>query len=172
MGASGLSSNNSRFGSPSTIIMLRSLLTQRDAISSPAESSPLSRMPPWMMPFIHSYKRDIAGVVRMIEVSGGRSFLTRRGSRGVKIANYIMLARARNGKSSVLTSLMSLIAIQLFPLSTRSSNSLGARGKKSWGLRQPNSQTTFTIAAVTLGCSFSSINRSFIFGHAGFRVSG
>jgi len=66
---------------------------------------------------------------------------------------------------AVLTSLISLIAIQLFPLSTRSSNSRGARGKKSCGLRQPNSHTTLTIAAVTLGSSF-------ILGHAGLRVSG
>ena len=73
---------------------------------------------------------------------------------------------------AVLTSLISLIAIQLFPLSTRSSNSRGARGKKSCGLRQPNSHTTLTIAAVTLGSSPSSISRSFILGHAGLRVSG
>ena len=72
----------------------------------------------------------------------------------------------------LLTSFISLIAIQLFPLSTRSSNSRGARGKKSCGLRQPNSHTTLTIAAVTLGSSPSSINRSFILGHAGLRVSG
>jgi hypothetical protein len=39
------------------------------------------------MPFIHSYKRDIAGVVRMMDVSGGNSFRTRRGSSGVKVAN-------------------------------------------------------------------------------------
>ena len=40
------------------------------------------------------------------------------------------------------------------------------------GLRHPNSQTTLTIAAVTLGSSPSSINRSFILGHAGRSVSG
>jgi len=51
-------------------------------------------MPPWMMPFIHSYKSDIAGVVRIIEVSGGRSFRTSRGSRGVKVANYKILAHS------------------------------------------------------------------------------
>ena len=70
------------------------------------------------------------------------------------------------------TSLMSLIAIQLFPESTRSSNNRGANGKKSCGRLHPSSQTTFTMAAVTLESSFSSIRRSFIFGHAGLKVSG
>ena len=64
------------------------------------------------------------------------------------------------------------MAIQLFPLSTRSSNNLGASGRKSWGRRQPSSHTTLTIAAVTLGSSPSSINRSLILGQAGRRVSG
>jgi len=64
------------------------------------------------------------------------------------------------------------MAIQLFPLSTRSSKSRGASGKKSCGLLHPNSHTTLTIAAVTLGSSPSSISLSFIFGHAGLRVSG
>ena len=78
-----------RFGSPSTIIMLRSLLTQRDAISSlpSSSSSPLPRIPPWIMPFIHSYNNDIAGVLRMISVKGGNSFRTSLGSRGVRVAN-------------------------------------------------------------------------------------
>lgn len=67
---------------------------------------------------------------------------------------------------------MSLMAIQLFPESTSNSNSRGARGKKSCGRRHPSSQTTFTIAAVTLESSFSSMRRSFIFGHAGLKVSG
>lgn len=68
--------------------MPRNLLTQRDAISSPpADSSLLPRIPPNIMPFMHSYSSDIAGVVRMIDVSGGKSFLTNLGSRGVKVAN-------------------------------------------------------------------------------------
>ena len=72
----------------------------------------------------------------------------------------------------VLTSLINLIAIQLSPLSTRSSNNLGAKLRKSCGLLQPNSHTTLTIAAVTLGFSRSSINRSLILGYATLRVSG
>lgn len=80
----------------------------------------------------------------------------RRGSRGVKVANSLII----------------LIAIQLFPPWTRRSNSLGARGKKSWGLLQPSSQTTLTMAAVTLGSSSSSNSRSLIRGHAGRKVSG
>lgn len=74
--------------------------------------------------------------------------------------------------TSRLTSLMSLIAIQLFPPSTRRSNNLGASGRKSWGLLHPSSQTTFTIAAVTLASSLSSSKRSLILGHAGRSVSG
>ena len=68
--------------------------------------------------------------------------------------------------------MINLIAIQLFPLSTRSSKSRGASGKKSCGLLHPSSHTTLTIAAVTLGSSPSSISLSFIFGHAGRKVSG
>jgi hypothetical protein len=77
-----------QFGSPSIMIIPRSLLTQRVAIaSSPAESSLPSNIPPSMMPLMHSYRSDIAPVVWMIEVRGGKSFFTRRGSRGVKVAN-------------------------------------------------------------------------------------
>jgi hypothetical protein len=75
-----------QFGSPSIIIMPRSLLTQRDAISSAPESS-ASRMPPWIMPLMHSYNRDMAGVVLIRVVKGGNSFRTSRGSKGVKVAN-------------------------------------------------------------------------------------
>lgn len=71
-----------------------------------------------------------------------------------------------------LTSLINLIAIQLFPPSTSNSNSRGASGKKSCGLRHPSSQITFTMAAVTLGSSLSSCNLSLIFGQAGLKVSG
>lgn len=81
---------------------------------------------------------------------------------------------SQNSKAyvQVLTSFINLIAIQLFPLSTKSSNNRGARGRKSCGRRHPNSQTTLTMAAVTLGSSPSSINLSLILGHAGLRVSG
>lgn len=44
-------------------------------------------MPPWMIPFMHSYSRDMAGVVRMSSVSGGSSLRTNRGSSGVRVAN-------------------------------------------------------------------------------------
>lgn len=64
------------------------------------------------------------------------------------------------------------MTIQLLPLSTSSSKSLGASGRKSCGLLQPSSQITLTMAAVTLGSSFSSINRSLIFGQVGLSVSG
>jgi hypothetical protein len=74
-----------QFGSPSTIIIPRSLLTQSTAISSP--SSELPKMPPCMIPLMHSYKRDMAGVVLIIDVKGGKSFLIRRGSKGVSVAN-------------------------------------------------------------------------------------
>ena len=67
---------------------------------------------------------------------------------------------------------MILMAIQLFPPSTNKVNSLGARGKKSRGRRQPSSQTTLITAAVTLESSSVSINMSLIFGHAGLSVSG
>ena len=45
-------------------------------------------MPPWMIPLMHSYSKDMAPVSRMILVSGGSSFLINRGSSGVKVANY------------------------------------------------------------------------------------
>lgn len=80
--------NNLQLASPSTIIMPLSLLTHRLAISSPPpDSSGLSRIPPWIIPLMHSYKSDMAGVVLMMEVSGGSNFLTKRGSRGVNVAN-------------------------------------------------------------------------------------
>ena len=70
------------------------------------------------------------------------------------------------------TSLMILMAIQLLPPSTSNSKSLGAKARKSLGLLQPNSQTTFTTAAVTLESSSSSMRRPFIFGQADRKVSG
>lgn len=83
-----LGSDDLRLASPFIIIIPRSLLTHSVAISSaPATSSVLSKMPPWMIPFIHSYNNDIAGVVRIMFVRGGSSFRTRRGSRGVNVAN-------------------------------------------------------------------------------------
>lgn len=69
--------------------MPRSFVTQSEATSSLAEkSSPSPRIPPWIMPLIHSYSRDMAGVVRIRLVNGGSNLRTRRGSRGVRVANY------------------------------------------------------------------------------------
>jgi hypothetical protein len=71
------------------MIMPRSLDTQREAISSlPDTSSESPRIPPWMIPLMHSYDSDIAGVVLIISVSGGSNFRTSRGSKGVRVANY------------------------------------------------------------------------------------
>ena len=70
------------------------------------------------------------------------------------------------------TSLIILMAIQLLPPSTSKSNSLGAKVRKSFGLLQPNSQTTFTTAAVTLESSPSSMRISLILGQADRKVSG
>jgi hypothetical protein len=157
------------------MIIPRSLVTHSDAISSlPETSSSLPRIPPWMIPLIHSYSNDMAGVVRIRSVRGGSNFRTRRGSSGVKVANYGIISQMNRScpGSWVLTSLINFIAIQLLPPSTRSSKSLGARGKKSCGLLQPSSQTTLTMAAVTLGSSSCAIRRSLILGHAALRVSG
>ena len=146
-----------RFGSPSTTSMARSLLTQSRATSSPSVVPPAaSMMPPWMMPLMHSYSNDIAGVVLIMLVRGGKSFLTSLGSRGVRVEKSLMI----------------LMAIQLLPPAVKSSKSRGARGRKSCGRRQPNSQTTFTIALVTDASSDSSSKRSLIFGQAGRSVSG
>jgi hypothetical protein len=83
------STANLRFGSLLTDTMPLSFVTQSEATSSRAEkSSPSPRIPPWMMPLMHSYSRDIAGVVLMRFVNGGSSFRTRRGSRGVRVANW------------------------------------------------------------------------------------
>lgn len=125
------------------------------------------------MPLMHSYSSDIAGVVLMISVSGGRSLRTSRGSKGVKVANLGMVNGClRLPQSNTHTSLINFIAIQLFPPSTRSSNNRGASGRKSLGLLQPSSQTTLMMAAVTLGSSSRSMRRSLIFGHAARSVSG
>lgn len=71
------------------MIIPRSLVTQRDAISSlPETSSASPRIPPWMIPLIHSYSRDMAGVVRMRSVKGGSNLRTSRGSSGVRVANW------------------------------------------------------------------------------------
>lgn len=66
---------------------MRSLLTQFTARTSACE--PLVSIPPEMTAWMLSYRRDIAGVVLMISVNGGTSFLTRRGSRGVREVNYV-----------------------------------------------------------------------------------
>lgn len=70
------------------------------------------------------------------------------------------------------TNLIILIAIQLLPLSTSSSKSRGAKGRKSCGRRQPSSQTTLMAAVVTLISSWSSIRWSLIFGHDSLSASG
>lgn len=71
------------------MIMPLSFPTHNDAISSPSRApSVSSKMPPWIIPLMHSYRSDIAGVVRIRVVRGGRSFLVRRGSKGVSVANY------------------------------------------------------------------------------------
>ena len=146
-----------RLGSPSIVSIPRSLLTHSLATSSPSfDPLVLVRIPLVMIPFMHSYNSDMAGVVFMIVVSGARSFFTRRGSSGVSVANNLMI----------------LMAIQLLLPSTSRSNRRGANGRKSCGLRQPSSHTTLTTAAVTLGSSDSSCKRSLIFGHAGLNVSG
>lgn len=125
------------------------------------------------MPLMHSYRRLIAGVVLIKVVSGGRSFLIKRGSKGVNTANYYTVSIVSGtARSSQHTSLMILMAIQLFEPCTNKSKSRGARGRKSCGLRHPSSQTTLMIAAVTLESSSSSSNRSLIFGQAGRSVSG
>lgn len=70
-------------------IMPRSLPTHSFATSSPSVvPSTASRMPPCIMPLMHSYNKDMADVSRMIFVRGGSSFLISRGSRGVNVANY------------------------------------------------------------------------------------
>ena len=125
------------------------------------------------MPFIHSYRSDMAGVVRMSVVRGGKSFLISRGSNGVSVANCYLLATYREvWYISTLTNLIIFIAIQLLPPSTRRSNKRGAKGRKSFGLLQPSSQTTLMTAAVTLESTSSFMSRSFIFGQAGRNVSG
>lgn len=70
------------------------------------------------------------------------------------------------------TSLINLMAIQLLPPSTNSSNRRGASGRKSLGRLHPSSHTTLTMAAVTLGSSSGAIRRSLICGHAALSVSG
>jgi hypothetical protein len=60
---------------------------QRVAISSVPDTSESPRNPPCITPLMHSYKSDIAGVVRMRSINGGRSLRVRRGSSGVRVAN-------------------------------------------------------------------------------------
>lgn len=45
-------------------------------------------MPPTIHVRTHSYNKDIAEVLEMRVVIGGRSFRTKRGSRGVNMANW------------------------------------------------------------------------------------
>ena len=93
------------------------------------------------------------------------------GSSGVKVANCLS-QRCHATQTYSHTSLISLIAIQLLLPSTNRSNSLGASGRKSWGLLHPSSQTTLTMAAVTVGSSLSSCSLSLILGQAGRKLSG
>lgn len=118
--------------SPSMTIIPRSLPTHSFATSSPSVvPSIASSMPPCIIPLIHSYSKDMADVSRMILVSGGSNFLINRGSRGVNVANCAGQEQPNLVVSPKHTSLISLIAIQLFPPSTKRSNKRGARGKKS-----------------------------------------
>ncbi len=73
------------------MIMPRNLFTQRVAISSVPESSLAPKIPPWIIPLMHSYNNDMAGVVLMRLVRGGKSLRTNRGSKGVKVANYMII---------------------------------------------------------------------------------
>ncbi len=50
------------------------------------------------MPLIHSYNRDIAGVVRMMVVSGGKSLRTSRGSKGANVANCELVSSFHRGR--------------------------------------------------------------------------
>ena len=49
--------------------------------------SPCS-IPPMIQVWTHSYSNEIAGVVDIRSVMGGCSFLTNRGSCGVRVPNY------------------------------------------------------------------------------------
>lgn len=92
----------------------------------------------------------------------------------------LMLQTGKNSGSVFLcgcrktkrTSLIILMAIQLLPLSTRSSKNLGDRGRKSCGRRHPSSQMTLMAAVVTLLSSWSSMRRSLILGHPTLSASG
>ena len=86
---------NSQLGSPSIAIIPRSFETHNSATSSRSRyDSELSNIPPCMIPDMHSYSKDIAGVVCIRLVNGGSSFLIRRGSSGVIVANYSLSAFA------------------------------------------------------------------------------
>lgn len=49
---------------------------------------------------MHSYSKDIAGVVRMRSVSGGSNLRTSRGSRGVSVANCSWVSDERDLKTN------------------------------------------------------------------------
>lgn len=81
----------------------------------------------------HSYRSETAGVVEMSSLIGLRSFLTRRGSNGVKAPRYQVRNQEKSEYESLtarsvmekgqLTNLMSLMSIQLFEdLVSRSNN--------------------------------------------------
>lgn len=58
------------------------------ALSALLPDPVVANMPPAITVWIHSYKSDMAGVVWIKVVMGGSSFLVRRGSNGVRAANY------------------------------------------------------------------------------------
>lgn len=71
---------------------MRNLVTQVAArvlaLSALLPDPVVANMPPAITVWMHSYRSDIAGVVWIKVVMGGRSFLVRRGSNGVRAANY------------------------------------------------------------------------------------
>ena len=101
----------------------------------------------------HSYSKEMAGVVEIKFVIGGRSLRTRRGSTGVKVANcgigamsliFSFVSKRR------LTSFTILISIQLLLLVVSNSNSCGASGKKFLGFDFLDiSVMTLTVADTT-----------------------
>ena len=87
-------------------------------------------MPPTMHVLTHSYNKEMAEVDDIRDVIGGSSFLTSRGSSGVRIANYMALsAHLKMLRSRKLTNLMTLMSIQLLLLPVKIPKSSGARGR-------------------------------------------
>lgn len=121
--AVSLKDPNSQFWSPpSSRRYPPSLPTHTLASASPSSRSG-SSIPPTMHVLTHSYSSEIALVDEIKLVIGGRSLRTRRGSNGVKIANCCQNSLTK------LTSLTTLINIQLLLLLVKISNNSGARGR-------------------------------------------